>query len=209
MKTPDDQLLAHWLDGELSSVERARFEAMMAADPALQAEAQSMKKLGDLLRSSVPMEREVPHADFFNSQIQERISAEQQTAFRVKENTQGASWLNWLRQPWALAGATALLTVGFFIFGQHKPQTEVLSFYTPKSNVHAKSFHSDAANATVLMLAGLEAIPADKNIVGINVSRSESDTAYATTTLFDEQGGVVLVMSKDARNQPVFLGSKS
>ena len=31
---PDDQLLARWLDNELSAEERTRFDAMLAADPA-------------------------------------------------------------------------------------------------------------------------------------------------------------------------------
>lgn len=208
MKTPDDQLLGRWLDGELTADERPRFEAMMAADPDLKREAESMKQMGDLLRAHVPLERELPHADFFNSQIQERIAADQRAEERAKGEPASASWFSWLRTPWSLAAVAAVLTVGFFVLQEGKPQTQILSLYAPNPAIHATSYHSSSANATVLMLDGLDAIPAEANIVGLNVHSSENDTAYATTTLFDERGDVVLVMSKDARNQPVFLGRK-
>jgi len=209
MKTPDDQLLGRWLDGELSAEERPRFEAMMAADPELKREAESMRELSGLLRDHVSLERPVPNPDFFNSQIQELIAADQRAVERAREPVSTTSWFSWLRTPWALAGVTALVTVGVFLSQGEKPQTQILSLYAPNPSVHASSYHNSSANATVLMLDGLEAIPAEANIVGLNVHSSENDTDYATTTLFDERGDVVLVMSKDARNHPVFLGRKS
>src|SRR5688572_714459 len=111
----DDQLLARWLDNELSAEERTRFEAMLAADPALREEAESMKKLGDAIRSNVTFEREVPHADFFNSQIQEAISADQRAQARSKARPTGVSWLDWFRTPWAFAAAAAAIALGIFL----------------------------------------------------------------------------------------------
>lgn len=209
MKTTDEHLLGRWLDGELDANERVRFEAMMAADPTLREEAESLRKLGDSLRAHVTMERPVPHADFFNSQIQKRIAEVQGAEERLQTPAApAASWLSWLRMPWAIAGAAALLTLGIWMSQSGKPQTQILSLYAPKAGVQATSFHSDAANATVLMLDGLDAIPADKNIVGLNVHHSESDPEVATTTLFGEHGEVLLVMTKDAASKPIFLGKK-
>lgn len=210
MKTPpdDDQLLARWLDNELSPAERTRFEAMLAADPALREEAESMKKLGDAIRANVTFEREVPHADFFNTQIQEAIAADQRAQVRSKAGaTSATSWFDWLRAPWAMAGAVALLTLGFFLLRSEGPRTEVLSFYTPTSGVQGTVSYSEAASATLLMLDGLEAIPAERNIVGINVHHSETDPEVATTTLFNEAGGVLLVMAKDGAGKPRTLGA--
>lgn len=203
---PDDQLLARWLDNELSPEERTRFEAMMAADPALREEAQSMKTLGDSIRANVTFERTVPHADFFNSQIQERIAAHQRAEARGKAAAGTTSWLDWLRMPWALAGAAAVLAAGFFLMRGEAPHTEILSLYAPNASVHAAVSYSDDANATVLLLDGLDAIPAERNIAGIHVHHSETDTGVATTTLFDEHGGVLLVMAKDAAGKPRTLG---
>lgn len=210
MKTPDDQLLGRWLDGELSPEERARFEAMMAADPSLREEAESMKKMSAAIRAHVTLERPVPHADFFNSQIQESIAAELAAEARSKGGASAkASWLDWFRSPWALAGAAAVLAVGFFVWspsGSSGSQTQILSWYAPSTTVKATAFHSNDANATVLMLDGLEAIPAERNVAGLNVHHSESDAEMATTTLFDDAGGVLLVMSKDAASRPILLG---
>jgi hypothetical protein len=212
MKTPDDQLLGRWLDGELSPEEHARFEAMMAADPALGEEARSMKKMGEAIRAHVTLEREVPHADFFNSQIQERIAAEEQAEQRAKTGTKATSastWLDWLRTPWAYAGIAAVLTVGFFLLQQPKPagaHTQILSLYAPSASVKATASYNAEADATVLMLDGLEAIPADRNVAGFNVHHSENDSQMATTTLFDDHGDVLLVMSKDAASRPLLIG---
>lgn len=208
MKTTDEHLLGRWLDGELDPAEQVRFEAMMAADPLLREEAESLRKLGDSLRAHVTMERPVPNADFFNSQIQQRIAEAQRAEERVQAaDVPATSWLSWLRMPWAI-GAAALLTLGVWMLQGDKPQTQILSLYAPKAGVQATSFHSDEANATVLMLDGLDSIPADKDIVGITVHHSESDPEVATTTLFGENGEVLLVMTKDAASKPLFLGKK-
>jgi hypothetical protein len=215
MKTPDDQLLGRWLDGELTPDETARFEALMAADPALREEAQSMKKMGEAIRAHVTMEREVPHADFFNSQIMESIAADQQAEQRAKSGSKATaaagSWLDWLRAPWIYAGAAAVLIAGFFLV-QNQPtstggRTQILSLYAPSASVKATASYNTDADATVLMLDGLEAIPADRNVAGFNVHHSENDAQMATTTLFDDHGGVLLVMSKDAASRPLLFGS--
>jgi hypothetical protein len=183
---------------------------MMAADPLLREEAESLRKLGESLRTHVAMERPVPNADFFNSRIQQRIAEAQRAEERVQSAaaTPATSWLGWLRMPWTIAGAAALLSIGVWMLQGEKPQTQILSLYTPKAGVQATSFHSDEANATVLMLDGLDVIPADKNIVGLTVHHSESDPEVATTTLFGENGEVLLVMTKDAASKPLFLGKK-
>jgi hypothetical protein len=75
----------------------------------------------------------------------------------------------------------------------------------PNPAIQARVYHSQEANATVLMLEGLDEIPAEKTIKGVAVHRTETDTEVATTTLFSESGEVLLVLAKDARNQPRLL----
>jgi hypothetical protein len=205
---PDDQLLARWLDNELSPAERTRFEAMLTADPALRDEAESMKKLGDAIRTNVSFEREVPHADFFNSQIQEAIAADQRAQERAKASpTAGVSWLDWFRKPWLYAGVAVVVAVGLFLVRDgDQVRTQILSLYAPSANVQTSVSYDDEAQAMVLKLDGLEAIPADRDIAGINVHHSETDPEVATTTLFDENGGVLLVMAKDGAGKPKTIG---
>lgn len=210
MKTPDDQLLARWLDGELSAEDSARFEAMMAADPQLRKEAEEMRQISLALREHVQFEREVPHADFFNSQIQERIGELQRADDRAKAATTGglSSLFSWLRTPWVLAGATAAVAIALLVFRQERPSSQVLSFYAPNPNIQATAYHSTQADATVLMLDGLESIPAERDVAGVNAHHSESDLEMASTYLYDDHGDLLLVMTKNTRNLPVFVASR-
>jgi hypothetical protein len=64
--------------------------------------------------------------------------------------------------------------------------------------------HVDAV-ATVLLLEGLDPIPAEKKVVGFHVHHAESDAEVATTTLFDENGAVLAVVALNAQGQPQML----
>ena len=65
MKLPDEHLLSAYLDGELPEEAKAEFEAMLRADPALQAELEAMGGLSAAMKQHVKFEKELPHADFF------------------------------------------------------------------------------------------------------------------------------------------------
>ena len=209
MKTPDHtERITRWLDGAMSIAEKTAFQEEMQADPALRVEVSALDELGAQIRAHASLEKPVPNADFFNSQIQERISAFQRIDDRRKSPAGGAaSWFGWLRAPWAIAGAAALLALGLFI-GLHKdrPQTQVVSLYVPNPTVKASVNYNAAADATVLTLDGLSAFPDDKPISGLQVHHSDTDPEMASTTLYDAGGKVLLVMATDARNRPVLMG---
>src|SRR6266496_42314 len=115
MKTPDNnERITRWLDHVTNPAETAAFRTEMERDPALRAEVAAMEKLGGLLRGNLTMERPVPHADFFSSQIQERIADLERTRERDHARPRAVfDWFRWLRTPWAVAGAAALITLGF------------------------------------------------------------------------------------------------
>lgn len=211
MKTPtEDHDLLRWLDGEMSAAEKATFEARLTADPALKAEAELMQRLSADLRTHLPAEMPVPYADFFNSQIQVRLSQDENQQLSAPA---AEGWFGWLRKPWLTpAFAAAAIAMAALTMWQNGAPSEgtnslVNSIYVPNSAVQARAFHSDEAQATVLMLDGLEEMPADRKIVGFNIGRSEVDEAVAATTLFGADGKAVAVMAKDARNQPLLLTS--
>ena len=202
---PDEQLLARWLDGELNADERTSFEARLQSDPALRAEADSLTSLRDMLQSGFPKIAEVPHADFFNSQIQERIAQVRLEEERAATPAVAApSRFSWMIKSWLMAGAAAACLLVALMQWQTSPgaSTVVLSTYAPDAGVKAATYHSTEANATVLMLDGLENMPAEKKIVGYRVHRTETDQAVAMTTLYSDQGDVLMVLAKDSRNQP-------
>lgn len=213
MKTPPDENdIVRWLDGEMDAAEKAAFEAELAADPALKTEMESLGTLGALLRKNVAADPPVPHADFFNSQIQVRIAQEEMDRRRQPAGraAAGGGLLDWLRRPWFVAAATAAVTALAIVLWQDRGAPAagtsiVLSNYTPNPEVRARAFHSDEANATVLMLDGLSEMPAEHKITGHRVFRSETDQEVATTTLFSSDGHVLLVLAKDALDHPRLL----
>lgn len=208
MKPPSENHdLIRWLDGEMTEAERASFEERLKHNPVLAGEARELRSLSEGIRTHLPAEMPVPHADFFNSQIQVRVAQMERTENRGREGS-AFSWLDWLRQPWlAAAGAAALAVLGFFLLrtgDAESGQSLILSSYTPNTQVHARTFHDDSAQATVLMLDGLDDVPADRKISGINVHRSEMEPELAATTLFDVTGSRLLMISRDAAGNPQF-----
>lgn len=208
MKPPSENHdLIRWLDGEMNAAERASFEERLAQDDALNSEALEMKALGADIRAHLPREMTVPHADFFNSQIQVRIA---QMEAR-DPGAQAAPWLSsligWLRQPWfAVAGAAAVAVAAFLMSGAgvNVADSQILSSYTPSAHVQARTFHDSDAQATVLMLDGLDAVPADRKVSGLNVHHSQTETEIAATSLYDASGSRLLTISRDTSGNPYF-----
>lgn len=206
MNTPtEDPELLRWLDGEMSASEKTAFEARLQTDPSLKAEAEFMQRLSHDLRKYLPAEMPVPYADFFNSQIQMRLAQEEnrQSLNKVSPNRR----VNWLSLPRLLAGAAAMLALSLALWMPSKPPADQLvhSIYVPSLEIRARSYHSDEAQATVLVLEGLEEMPANRKIVGFNLTRSEVDADVAATTFFDNEGKAVTVISTNARSQPILL----
>lgn len=176
----------------------------MAGDPSLQAEVETARQLSAMLKKELPAEMNIPHADFFNSQIQVRLSqieAEERRSAPVA----ATPWLGWLRVPW-LIGAAAVVIALFAIWEGDVPNTKsntlVMSTYAPNPKVVVNSFHSEAAEATVLMLEGLEELPADRKVVGWHLDSGLTDPASMSTAFSGPSGQVEVVMTRDAQNQP-------
>lgn len=210
MKPPSENHdLIRWLDGEMNDNERASFDEQLKNDPLLAKEAEELRALSATIRLHMPAEMKMPHADFFNSQIQVRIS--QMEADDARSNVAAAPiWFavfRWLRQPWLVpAGAAALAVLSLVLLrpAQDAPsQSTILSSYTPNTQVRAHTFHDEAADATVLMLDGLDEVPAEKKISGITVQRSEMEPEFASTTLFDAASERLLMISRDSTGSPL------
>jgi hypothetical protein len=200
--------LIRWIDGEMNETERTAFEERLKQDPVLAKEARQMRELSTSLRAHLPAEMRVPHADYFNTQIEVRIAQMALDDTRAKLAAPGwGAMLQWLRQPWfALAGTAALAVLGFFLLNPatgDASESMILSSYTPNTHVQARTYHDSAADATVLMLDGLDAVPAERKVSGINIQRSEVEPELASTTMFDAHGSPVLMISRDALGNPM------
>lgn len=202
--THDEENLIRWLDGEMDAAEKARFEARLQAEPALNAEAMKMKQLTGMLKEHLPQPGDIPNPDFFNAQIQRSIEEMRQTERRVaKPELEHRGVLGWLRMPWLIAGASAVIA----LFAVMSPRSsggssEIVRTYAPDPSVQVRVVAAPEANATVLMLDGLPELPAATPLVGFKVHRTESDPRSSLTTLFAEDDRVLVVLASDARNQP-------
>jgi len=206
MKTTfDEQELSRWLDGEMSAAEVSRFEARLQADPVMHAEAEAMKQLCFQVKTHFPRITDVPHADFFNSQIQERISEQDHPQ---QEKT--SPWLRWLLRPWViLAGATALVLLAGLTVFQADPDsdtaTTLLNTYAPDATIQTRTFHSNDANATVLELDGVEEIPADSNVVSYKMLRQNISPRAAQTTPHSDHGNALPAFAMNESSPPLMI----
>ncbi len=171
-----EEKLLRWVDGDLTGAELDAFAGEIDAHPEWADEKSAANRVGDLLRRHVPAAQEPPYPDFFNSQLLHRIReeqvAEEKTVAASASSSFGAFW-QWLRAPWTLAGAAAVAVAIFstmLLRSEAESGTRVLSAYSPEAQAKAKTFYSHEAKASVIDIAGLEAYPTDRPIVGFQDS---------------------------------------
>lgn len=165
----DEMTLALWLEDELEGAELTAFETAMDGDTGLIARREAVRAWRRQLRSALPAAEEPPYPEFFNSRIEQSL---RQAAPRAAV---GAGWFGAWRAWWlptaALAGMALAFWLGTEVGGA--PQAVVVApnpvampvtavapaVYTPERGVAAESFSSVEAEATVIVLEGLDAIP--------------------------------------------------
>lgn len=162
--TLDESLLARWLDDEtLDPNEQSALAAVLAKQP----ELHDLHRHARAWRSEVaqlPAAQEPPYPDFFNARILHQI----QLPVASPTPTRSAPWRllqHWLMPAAACAGMALAFWIGTTQPGS-RPQATVTAatsiapvFYTPELGVDAEWYDSEAANATVIVLQGVHAIP--------------------------------------------------
>lgn len=210
-RTPPDWM--RWLDAEMPAAERAAFEQRLETDPALRAETESARQLSQLLKQGLPAEMPVPHADFFNSQIQVRL-AQMEADERRAAPAPRASWIEWLRSPWLFGATAAALLAVLLLPRAESPATSardtlVTSIYAPNPSIVVSSFHSEEADATVVMLEGLEELPADRKIVGLNLQSGTAAPGASGTALRGVSGEIEVVVLREVGHNPRLWSPRS
>lgn len=194
--------LTRWIDGELAGDELREFENAVAADPQLAEAKAEAESLSRLLKADMP-ERHIPNPEFFNSQIQRRISEDAPPAKASAASAGGI--LSWFRSPFTLASAAAVVLLGLFALSQASgdpatsEHTSVASTYTPDKAIAASHFYSDEADASVIMLDGLAALPDSTELNGQNVV---STRAGSPTQLYNENSQLAFVVIQGADSVP-------
>jgi hypothetical protein len=198
---PQEIELMRWLDGEMTPAQSARFEQELTANDALRQEAASLKSLSLGLKNHFP-KSELSNPDFFNHQIQEAIATERKASHTPAPTPQSV-W-SWLFSPWAVGAAAAAIALMAITWPTARV-SQVISSYAPNPDIQVEHSYNSTAQATVLILTGLEDMPAAQPLVGYHISRSETDSDLATTRLYDPQGQIVALLTQNARNEPSIL----
>ncbi|MCW1924654.1 hypothetical protein OKA05_18965 [Luteolibacter arcticus] len=169
--TPDEERLALWVEDELDADALAAVDAWAATQPEWLERREQARQMKALLRGTLPATEEPPYAEFFNARIAREIGREAAAAAPVAPmvQTPGKTW-RWFLPATAVAGMVLCFWAGTRItppaVNVAAPNTlapvsvaSVPVLYTPERGVKADYFASASADAMVIVLDGVAAIP--------------------------------------------------
>lgn len=182
---PDDIKLALWLDDELEGEELVAMEAACANNAELLASREDNRAWKQWITQSVPSMEEPPSGEFFNARILRGIERAAEEKAAVTRPSGGGTWKTWFMPAAAAAG----MVIAFQIGARTQPAPQVVDIdvsnapraipvepilYTPEQGVKARWFNSAQADAFVIVLDGVPAIP-DAVDFSKSLSRIEED----------------------------------
>ena len=203
-----EELITRWIDGELNAETRAEFDELMKGDPDFCARVrQEAEAMGNAMRAEIPADVEPPYPDFFNSQIQKRIRQDNQPV-AVRPSAGGFSVLWWLRSPLTWGVAALFMILLFSRSGERVggAGSYVVSTYAPDPKVKVeRAEYDDDAEATVIMLTGLEPIPDDVEVKGRDITAYEPSGSRGGGIFYAGQAQLAYVMERDIGGVPEIL----
>ena len=203
-----EELITRWIDGELNEETREEFDALMAEDSEFcERIREEAEGIGSAMRSEISADVEPPYPDFFNSQIQKRIR--QASHATVPDNASGgASVLWWLRSPftWGAAALFMLMLLTRNDDGVSGSGSYEISTYAPDPRVSVeRAEYDDDAQATVIMLTGLEPIPDDVEVRGRNITAYDPADTRGGGRFYTGDTQLVYIMETDTDGAPEIL----
>jgi len=174
--TPDEERLALWVEDELDATSQAAVDAWAATQPEWLERREVARQMKALLGASLPAAEEPPYAEFFNARIAREIEREAAMAEPVTPaaaepvspmvRPSGKTW-RWFLPATAVAGMVLCFWAGTRItppavtLAAPAPLVPATTpvLYTPEKGVKADYFASASADAMVIVLDGVAAIP--------------------------------------------------
>ena len=200
--TKKEELLTRWIDGELNPEQEIEFKQLEELDPGFYASFKAgSEDVRELLRSEFNSDIEVPHGDFFNSQIGKRI----RESYAKESEPSGvlSAAIIWIKSPftWVAASAFSLLFVVFL--SNEKLDSTVVSTYSPDPSVSIVSAgFNEEAGATVIKLEGLERIPDDTDFSVNHIVSYDRQGPPGFVHFYNKQDEVVYIMETDEYGLP-------
>lgn len=186
--TPDDEMLALWVDDALEGPAAAGVDAWASTRPEWLERREQARQIAPLLKSVLPAAEEPPYAEFFNTRIAREIARESGGAV-APTFSRSRSLRNWFLPATAVAG----MVFCFWAGTRMVPAPTIAApdpvaappapyLYTPEKGVKAAYFASEPAEAMVIVLDGVAAIP-DTFEVPDTASLNEPDEGPATAVI--------------------------
>ena len=202
--TKEEELITRWIDGELNPKEKIEFEKLYDSRPdfykSLRAESNASK---DLLKSSLEFEKEIPYGDFFNNQIRKKIQDDDFDS----NSSSGFLFdvLAWLRSPFTWAATACFIT---FILvnpqsGVNGEDNIIVSTYSPDPSVSIVSAEfNEKANATVIVLEGLEPVPDVTDFNENHITSYDRQGPPGFVQFYNKNDKLVYILETDEYGQP-------
>jgi hypothetical protein len=164
---PDETRLALWLDDELTGSDLAEMEAWAATHPEQIAAREELRSFRKMMAANLPASEEPPYPDFFLSRVNQGIRELQRAEAPTHPAAQSATspfWKSWLMPIASCAGMVLAFGVGKHTSGNNPGDLTIVPpssplVYTPEEGVDAVWFSSVGADANVIVLQGISAIP--------------------------------------------------
>ena len=163
MKTFEEKWTA-WVDDQLTGRELDDFLAALPDRAAAEAEKQSAKQLGTLLREQAVT---LSNADFFSHQLRERLDHDEEREYATAQT--GTGWWTVRRLLWGAATSFAIFIIcAVFVFRDKTPSSqsqylsEILSYRVDPNvspNATITPFEKKDEHVTVLWVDGLQSLP--------------------------------------------------
>ncbi|MFK7851454.1 MAG: hypothetical protein AB8D78_10795 [Akkermansiaceae bacterium] len=168
---PDETTLALWLDDELTGSEFTEMEEWASTRPEQLQAREELRTYRQTLTELIPPSQEPPYPDFFNTRVQQGIrdleSQKEPIKSTEKRVSSAAFWKSWLMPLTACAAVILAFNLGRKGASMDVPTVNTSfpkvapapAVYTPEEGVNARWYGNNDTEATVIVLAGVTAIP--------------------------------------------------
>ncbi len=185
--TPDDELLALWVDDALEGPSASEVDAWASTRSEWLERREQARQIAPLLKTGLAASEEPPYAEFFNSRIAREIAREAGGAVAPTFSRSRSLW-SWFLPATAVAGMVFCFWAGTrmvpapAVAGPDPVAAPPAPYlYTPEKGVKAAYFASEPADAMVIVLDGVAAIPDSFEVPDTaSIREPASDTATAT-----------------------------
>lgn len=193
---PDETRLALWLDDELTGADLAEMDAWATANPEHLAAREETRTFRKMMATHLPASEEPPYPDFFLSRVNQGIRELQHANVPAQPAASVPFWKSWLMPLAACAGMVFAFSVGKRS-GDAAGSLAVAppaspAVYTPEEGVNAEWFSSARADANVIVLQGVNAIPDSTDF---------SETVYVPTSREIDRTATRETETKDSAKQ--------